>query len=70
MAVAFELPDDIASRLARRAEIEGVSPGELAARVVGEYLSQDPYAFFGVIESTDIAAADADKHLKELGFGS
>lgn len=69
-SLTVELDDDDAERLRLRAERLGVTPGELARRLLTEASGQDPFEFVGSFEADGLSAADADRFLQEHGFGT
>jgi predicted transcriptional regulator len=50
-----DLADDVAERLARRAEIAGLAPEALAACAVAEYLARNASAPTGSVEADPLA---------------
>ncbi len=56
-------------RLERRAQREGVSVDELAARLLDEAAEQDPYEFNGAATGGPLYAERVDDALAETGFG-
>ena len=70
-SLTVELDDDAAEQLRRRADREGVSPAELATRLlVAAAAEPDPFDFVGSFESDVLGARDTDAFLSEHGFGS
>lgn len=70
-SLTIVLDDVAAEQLRRRAEREGVSPAELAARLVeGIVASPDPFDFVGSFASDVLGARDTDAFLRGRGFGA
>ena len=65
----LEVSEPTFTRLARRAEREGVSVDELATRLLDEAAAQDPYEFIGSTTGGPLYADRVDEALAETGFG-
>jgi hypothetical protein len=61
--------DDAAERLRRQAEQEGITPAELARRLLTEATGQDPFAFFDVGSSEALRGERVDERLADHRFG-
>lgn len=58
------VPDEVAERLARRAEADGVTPEEAAAEAVGTYVGRRRHlAFAGALHS---GRGDLAEHAEEI----
>lgn len=68
-ALKLEVNESTLSRLRHRAEREGVSVDELAARLLDEASEQDPFEFIGSIHRGPLFAERADEALAKSGFG-
>ncbi|MGH8933868.1 MAG: hypothetical protein ACRDZO_25345 [Egibacteraceae bacterium] len=71
--VTLRLDDELAARLAERAQAAGVSPDELAGRVLGEFLQHEPAVrkleFIGMGSSQELQSDRVDELLAQ-GYGS
>ena len=68
-ALRLDVKEPTLRRLERRAEREGVSVDELAARLLDEAAEQDPYEFIGSTTGGPLYAERVDEALAETGFG-
>jgi predicted transcriptional regulator len=68
-SLTVNLDDDVAERLRRQAEQEGVTPGELARRLLTEATGQDPFAFFDASSSEPLRGERVDEQLTEHRLG-
>lgn len=68
-ALKLEMKESTLSRLRYRAQREGVSVDELAARLLDEAADQDPYEFIGAATGGPLYAKRVDDALAETGFG-
>ena len=68
-ALRLDVKEPTLRRLARRAEREGVSVDELAARLLDEAADQDPYEFIRAATGGPLYAERVDEALTESGFG-
>lgn len=68
-ALRLDVNDATLSRLERRAQREGVSVDELAARLLDEAAEQDPYEFIGSATGGPLYAERVDEALAATGFG-
>lgn len=68
-SLTIDLDDDAAERLRRQAEREGVTPGELARRLLTEATGQDPFDFFDAGSSEQLRGEQVDERLAEHRFG-
>jgi hypothetical protein len=71
--LTLRLDDELAARLTERAQAAGVSPDELAGRVLGEYLHHAPAGrrleFIGMGSSQELQSDRVDDLLAQ-GYGS
>ena len=68
-SLTVDLDDDAAERLRRQAEQEGVTPAELARRLLTEVTGQDPFDFFDAGSSDVLRGDQVDERLAEQRFG-
>jgi predicted transcriptional regulator len=68
-SLTVDLDDDAAERLRRQAEQEGVTPAELARRLLTEAAGQDPFDFFDAGSSEVLRGDQVDERLAEHRFG-
>lgn len=68
-SLTVDLDDVAAERLRRQAEREGVTPGELARRLLAEATGADPFEFFDAGASETLRGASVDERLAEHRFG-
>jgi predicted transcriptional regulator len=70
MSMSVKLPDELAARLTAEAERQGVSPDELAARVLGEHVQgRRRLSFVAMGESTSGRSATEAEDMLGEGFG-
>ena len=68
--VHLRLDEATVTLLRARAERLGIDPEQLIARVIEQFIAQDPLEFVGVVSSDAMRGRDTDEQLARHGFGA